>query len=253
MELAICKTELPSNKFMLPTSTSTASFYDKPHHHLPPTAHFNDILTFPSNYLFNKSPSSATSSSSTSPSTINTTNNCDNFNIPSSTLTGTTSSTMRLKKNRKVTFLSNLIETKNIFIKEEPVDGSKDLPPPICSISDISDHEASLDVPTQIPPLTPGTNRKVAEVLKASFASWEKEVQNCNITKDPRQWTEEHVIYWLNWAIKEFSLVSMNHEPFLKMKGRDIIELGKDKFLAITPAFTGDILWEHLDILQKGK
>lgn len=45
----------------------------------------------------------------------------------------------------------------------------------------------------------------------------------------------------------------MNHEPFLKMKGRDIIELGKDKFLAITPAFTGDILWEHLDILQKGK
>lgn len=45
----------------------------------------------------------------------------------------------------------------------------------------------------------------------------------------------------------------MNHEPFLKMKGRDIIELGKDRFLAITPAFTGDILWEHLDILQKGK
>lgn len=70
---------------------------------------------------------------------------------------------------------------------------------------------------------------------------------------DPREWTEEHVVYWLNWAIKEFSLVSMNHEPFLKLKGRDIIELGKDKFLAITPAFTGDILWEHLDILQKGK
>ncbi|CAD6995291.1 unnamed protein product [Ceratitis capitata] len=107
------------------------------------------------------------------------------------------------------------------------------------------------DVPTQIPPLTPGTNRKVAEVLKASFASWEKEVQNCNITKDPREWKEEHVIYWLNWAIKEFSLVSMNLEPFIKMKGRDMIELGKEKFLAITPPFTGDILWEHLDILQK--
>lgn len=45
----------------------------------------------------------------------------------------------------------------------------------------------------------------------------------------------------------------MNLEPFIKMKGRDMVELGKDKFLAITPAFTGDILWEHLDILQKGK
>lgn len=40
-----------------------------------------------------------------------------------------------------------------------------------------------IDVPTALPPLTPGTNRKVNEVLKASFASWEKEVQNCNITK----------------------------------------------------------------------
>lgn len=40
-----------------------------------------------------------------------------------------------------------------------------------------------LDMPTQMPPLTPGTNKKLTEVLKASFASWEKEVQNCNITK----------------------------------------------------------------------
>ena len=118
MELAICKTELPTNKFMLPTSTSAASFYDKTHHHhhhhhtSAATAHLNDILNFPSNYIFNKN-------STTIPT--NTTNNCDNFNntsvtiptsVPSaSSLTGTTTtSTMRLKKNRKVTFLSNLIE-----------------------------------------------------------------------------------------------------------------------------------------------
>ncbi|CAD7091054.1 unnamed protein product [Hermetia illucens] len=107
------------------------------------------------------------------------------------------------------------------------------------------------DVPTQMPPLTPGTNKKLAEVLKASFASWEKEVQNCNITKDPRQWTAEHVSYWLKWAIKEFSLESTNIEPFLRMRGRDMVALGREKFLAIAPPFTGDILWEHLEILQK--
>lgn len=39
------------------------------------------------------------------------------------------------------------------------------------------------DMPTQLPPLTPGTSKKCTEVLKASFASWEKEVQNCNTTK----------------------------------------------------------------------
>ncbi|XP_044315141.1 ETS-like protein pointed isoform X2 [Drosophila rhopaloa] len=114
-----------------------------------------------------------------------------------------------------------------------------------------TNHSKFKDVPTTLPPLTPGTNRKVNELLKASFASWEKEVQNRNITKDPREWTEEHVIYWLNWALNEFSLPSMNMDPFYKMRGRPIVDLGKEKFLAITPPFTGDILWEHLDILQK--
>ncbi|XP_055840030.1 ETS-like protein pointed isoform X2 [Episyrphus balteatus] len=148
---------------------------------------------------------------------------------------------------------------KNVFIKEEHhhhhhqdqsttnEDGSSTLR----SLSDLSDHETSLDVPAQIPPFTPGTNKKVAEVLKASFASWEKEVQNCNITKDPREWTEDHVIYWLNWATKEFSLESMNIQPFLKMTGRAMVALGRERFLAIAPPFTGDILWEHLEILQK--
>lgn len=45
----------------------------------------------------------------------------------------------------------------------------------------------------------------------------------------------------------------MNLDPFYKMKGRAMVDLGKEKFLAITPPFTGDILWEHLDILQKGE
>jgi hypothetical protein len=39
------------------------------------------------------------------------------------------------------------------------------------------------DIPTQVPPLTPGTNKTMAEALKASFASWEKEQVRLNITK----------------------------------------------------------------------
>lgn len=39
------------------------------------------------------------------------------------------------------------------------------------------------DMPTGMPPLTPGTNKKSAEVLKALFASWEKEAQISHITK----------------------------------------------------------------------
>lgn len=39
----------------------------------------------------------------------------------------------------------------------------------------------------------------------------------------------------------------------MKMHGRDIVALGREGFLAMAPPFTGDILWEHLEILQKGK
>ncbi|KAF4531715.1 hypothetical protein B566_EDAN009345 [Ephemera danica] len=41
----------------------------------------------------------------------------------------------------------------------------------------------SRDIPTQVPPLTPGTNKKMTEALKASFASWEKEQLRLNIPK----------------------------------------------------------------------
>nr|CAD7196327.1 unnamed protein product [Timema douglasi] len=41
----------------------------------------------------------------------------------------------------------------------------------------------SADIPTQVPPLTPGTNKKMTEALKASFASWEKEQLRLNIVK----------------------------------------------------------------------
>lgn len=129
MELAICKTEFPSTtKFMLPTTSPTA-FFEKSHtttSHAAAAAaaaaaaHFSDILNFPSNYLFNKSNNFQ-----------NYQNNCDTTtnlivspsNVPSSTTslsssststtTTTSSSTMRLKKNRKVTFLSNLIEVSS--------------------------------------------------------------------------------------------------------------------------------------------
>lgn len=54
------------------------------------------------------------------------------------------------------------------------------------------------------------------------------------------------------WAIKEFSLEGVLVGQF-RMRGRDMCAMGKENFLARTPPFMGDILWEHLEILQKGK
>ncbi|XP_076247647.1 ETS transcription factor pointed isoform X4 [Calliopsis andreniformis] len=120
------------------------------------------------------------------------------------------------------------------------------------SLSDLSDPESSLDIPAQVPPLTPGTNKKMTEALEASFASWEKERVRLNITKDPRQWSEAAVTHWLHWAIGEFSLEGVAMQPWQHMTGKQICAMGKESFLARAPAFMGDILWEHLEILQKG-
>ncbi|XP_050035960.1 protein C-ets-1-like isoform X2 [Dermacentor andersoni] len=117
------------------------------------------------------------------------------------------------------------------------------------SLSDLSE-ESSLELPTQVPPLTPGTNQKMTQALTASFSSWEKERETLNIPKDPRQWTEMDVAHWLGWAIREFSLEGVNM-PSFAMKGKDMCALGKESFLTRFPPFMGDILWEHLDILQK--
>jgi c-ets proto-oncogene protein len=65
-------------------------------------------------------------------------------------------------------------------------------------------------------------------------------------------WSESDVSRWLNWAIKEFSLEGVVLQHF-RMRGRDMCAMGKENFLARTPPFMGDILWEHLEILQKGK
>lgn len=57
--------------------------------------------------------------------------------------------------------------------------------------------------------------------------------------------------HWLNWAAKEFSL-ECSHLHQFRMKGKDICAMGKDAFAARAPSFVGDILWEHLELLQKG-
>lgn len=54
------------------------------------------------------------------------------------------------------------------------------------------------------------------------------------------------------WAVNEFSLKGVDFQKFC-MNGAALCALGKDCFLELAPDFVGDILWEHLEILQKGK
>jgi len=60
------------------------------------------------------------------------------------------------------------------------------------------------------------------------------------------------VLQWLNWAIHEFSLENVVRSQFCLSGGR-LLQLSRDEFLRRAPPFVGDILYEHLDVLQKGQ
>ena len=68
---------------------------------------------------------------------------------------------------------------------------------------------------------------------------------------DPALWSAGQVAQWLSWAAREFSLEGVKFDNF-SMTGKELLRLGRDAFLARSPPFVGDILWEHLEILQKG-
>ncbi|XP_019720521.1 protein C-ets-1 isoform X2 [Hippocampus comes] len=101
-----------------------------------------------------------------------------------------------------------------------------------------------------VPLLTPGSKEMMSQALKATFSGFTKEQQRLGIPKDPRQWTESHVVAWLTWTVNEFSLKNVDFDRFC-MNGGSLCAMGKERFLDLAPDFVGDILWEHLEMLQK--
>lgn len=57
---------------------------------------------------------------------------------------------------------------------------------------------------------------------------------------------------WLAWTVNEFSLKNVDFDKFC-MNGATLCGMGKERFLDLAPDFVGDILWEHLEMLQKGE
>lgn len=106
----------------------------------------------------------------------------------------------------------------------------------------------------QVPPLTPGTNLKIGEALRATYSSWNEKTRQLGIPRDPRIWECIEVIAWLDWAANEFQLYSETVTNFIrnfKMTGKDMCQLSKEDFCTKAPVFVGDILWEHLVLLQQ--
>ncbi|NP_001158434.1 v-ets erythroblastosis virus E26 oncogene homolog 1 [Saccoglossus kowalevskii] len=103
--------------------------------------------------------------------------------------------------------------------------------------------------PSQVPP-TPRTKALMNACITETFKSFNKEREILNIPKDPRVWDETHVVQWLLWAMSEFSLEGVMVAHFT-MKGCELCAMSEVEFLSRAPPFAGDILWAHLESLQK--
>ena len=68
----------------------------------------------------------------------------------------------------------------------------------------------------QLPPFTPGTNKKVGEALRMTYDSWTIHSSTHDISPDPRDWTIEQVNQWLCWTKTEFSLASEAFDNFIQ-------------------------------------
>lgn len=105
--------------------------------------------------------------------------------------------------------------------------------------------------PCTVPLLTPCSKAVMSQALKDSFNGFAKVQRICGISNNPRKWSKQHVMRWLQWASTEFSLTNVNFFKF-DMDGQELCDLGKDNFLELAPDFVGEILWEHLDQMMKG-
>ncbi|XP_073426076.1 protein C-ets-1 isoform X2 [Dendrobates tinctorius] len=110
---------------------------------------------------------------------------------------------------------------------------------------DVADMECA-----DVPLLTPSSKEMMSQALRATFSGFTKEQQRLGIPFDPQEWTDAHVRDWVSWAVNEFTLKGVDFHKF-RMSGAALCALGKECFLELAPDFVGDILWEHLEILQK--
>lgn len=66
------------------------------------------------------------------------------------------------------------------------------------------------------------------------------------------QWTPLHVKHWINWAVDEFKLESVDVSNF-SMTGAELCDLTHSDFVKYIPFDRGDIFWTHLELLRKCK
>lgn len=79
-----------------------------------------------------------------------------------------------------------------------------------------------------------------------------KEQERLKIPFDPVLWNVNHVKHWIQWAVKEFTLVGVDMKNF-NLTGKQLVDLKHEDFVRYIPNDKGDVFWTHLELLRKCK
>ncbi|XP_011172544.1 DNA-binding protein Ets97D isoform X2 [Solenopsis invicta] len=79
---------------------------------------------------------------------------------------------------------------------------------------------------------------------------YKKEQERLKIPNDPRNWSETHVKHWLQWAVRQFNIVSLRLADW-NITGAQLCNLTLEEFHAKVPLDPGDVFWTHFELLRK--
>ncbi|XP_012541022.2 DNA-binding protein Ets97D [Monomorium pharaonis] len=79
---------------------------------------------------------------------------------------------------------------------------------------------------------------------------YKKDQERLKIPNDPRDWSEAHVKHWLQWAVRQFNIVSLRLADW-NITGAQLCNLTMEEFHAKVPLDPGDVFWTHFELLRK--
>ncbi|KAK2709323.1 DNA-binding protein Ets97D-like isoform X2 [Artemia franciscana] len=79
------------------------------------------------------------------------------------------------------------------------------------------------------------------------------EQERLKMPDDPCEWTREHVQFWLNWAVKRFSLKQINPAMWKNIDGVSLCTMTHTIFKKLVKVDENDNFWTHMKLLKECK
>lgn len=79
---------------------------------------------------------------------------------------------------------------------------------------------------------------------------FKREQKQLKIPEDPNAWSKDHVRHWLQWAIKQFQLHTINMHEW-NINGKELCALSLEDFQQKVAKDPGNKFWTHLELLRK--